>query len=288
MRGRLLKPDFFVNEELARCHPLARLLYEGCWCAADIEGKLEYRPEKLRGQVFPHEKLDYWNVTMDGLLLELMLTKHLLPYQGANGRWICKIPTAPKHFPKVKGGKKYSFPDPPKNYKLSQQLKTLFEKLPKTSEYFQKFYPEIEIETETETETEIPPPKPPKGGSRAEPTKPGEFIPGKTKPYPELFEMVIADLNAVAGTNYSPTTTLTKEKITARWNEGFDLGAFRHVHRVKFAQWGDDPKRKEFIRPPTLYSRKFESYLNQEIPEKLPYSQITAENIKTLKETKLT
>ena len=44
MRTRLLKPGFFMNEELARLPVRARLLFAGLWCLADREGRLEDRP----------------------------------------------------------------------------------------------------------------------------------------------------------------------------------------------------------------------------------------------------
>lgn len=46
-------------------------------------------------------------------------------------------------------------------------------------------------------------------------------------------------------------------------NEGFGVEDFKKVHRVKNEDWCDDIKMKKFLRPDTLYSPKFENYLNQ-------------------------
>jgi len=285
MRGRFLKPSFFKNADLAACHPLARILFEGLWCHSDARGRFKWKPKTIKAEILPHDDLSKWKVTMNLLLGQLVITGHVLPYKGENGAWYGFIPSFREHFPKEKKGSKVlPIPDPPKTFDIKSITSDLFQNVPECSGNFS-----LSVEClEMNIECLVVNPQTPKRGSSAKASQGQEFIPGKTKPYPELFEMVIADLNAVAGTNFKHSTALTREKITARWNEGFDLGDFRHVHRVKFAQWGSDPKRKEFVRPPTLYSRKFESYLNQKMPKDLPYSDVTAKNIKTLEKVKLT
>ena len=65
MRARSLKPSFFSNEDLARLPALGRLLFQGLWCCADREGRLEDRPPRLRAELFPYdpvsvEQVDEW------------------------------------------------------------------------------------------------------------------------------------------------------------------------------------------------------------------------------------
>lgn len=55
MRARNVKPGFFKNEILAECHPLARILFEGLWCLADREGRLEDRPMRIKAEVLPYD-----------------------------------------------------------------------------------------------------------------------------------------------------------------------------------------------------------------------------------------
>jgi hypothetical protein len=55
-RERLLKPSFFLNEELARLAPITRLFFAGLWCEADREGRLEDRPERLKAKVLPYDQ----------------------------------------------------------------------------------------------------------------------------------------------------------------------------------------------------------------------------------------
>ncbi len=58
MRARQIKPAFFTNEDLAELPPLDRLLFIGLWCIADREGRMEYRPKRIRALLFPFEVLD--------------------------------------------------------------------------------------------------------------------------------------------------------------------------------------------------------------------------------------
>ena len=58
MRARNIKPGFFKNEYLAECSPAARLLFIGLWMLADREGRLEYRPKRWKGELFPYENED--------------------------------------------------------------------------------------------------------------------------------------------------------------------------------------------------------------------------------------
>ncbi len=54
MRARNIKPALFKNEVLGQADPLYTLLFEGLWCAADREGRLEDRPLRLRAEIFPY------------------------------------------------------------------------------------------------------------------------------------------------------------------------------------------------------------------------------------------
>ena len=57
-RARNLKPGFFKNHLLAKCDPLARLLFEGLWCWADADGKLEEIVDRLKIEILPYDQCD--------------------------------------------------------------------------------------------------------------------------------------------------------------------------------------------------------------------------------------
>jgi len=57
-RIRYLKPEFFSDEDLAELPFQTRLTFQGLWCYADKEGRLEDRPKYLKAMIFPYDKID--------------------------------------------------------------------------------------------------------------------------------------------------------------------------------------------------------------------------------------
>ena len=74
---------------------------------------------------------------------------------------------------------------------------------------------------------------------------------------------IIKYLNAKAKTNYRPSSRKTKDMVRARLNEGFEVTDFKTVIDNKVKDWLNDPAMVKYLRPETLFSNKFESYLNQ-------------------------
>jgi len=86
-------------------------------------------------------------------------------------------------------------------------------------------------------------------------------VPALKIPYKEIVDY----LNLKAGTNYKSTGKKTQSLIRARWNEGFTLEDFKKVIDNKVDD-ANDPKHlfdAQYLRPETLFSNKFEGYLNQ-------------------------
>lgn len=66
-RARNIKPSLFKNEVLGQADPLLTLLFEGLWCLADKEGRLEDRPLRIKAEIFPYRE----NLDINGYLTEL-------------------------------------------------------------------------------------------------------------------------------------------------------------------------------------------------------------------------
>ena len=81
----------------------------------------------------------------------------------------------------------------------------------------------------------------------------------KEIPYKEI----ISYLNVKTSSAYKPATKKTQSLIKARFNEGFTLDDFKKVIDNKVAEWLNDSKMSQYLRPETLFGTKFESYLNQ-------------------------
>lgn len=87
----------------------------------------------------------------------------------------------------------------------------------------------------------------------------------KQKHPPKLQREIIEYLNKCTNRKFNPKTASTVRAITARLNEGYSFKDFQRVIDIKVNEWGSDPKMAKFIRPETLFSLKFDSYLNQEV-----------------------
>jgi len=90
-RTRNLKPAFFKNEDLAECDPVVRLLFAGLWTLADREGRLEYRPKRIRAELFPYDAFD-----VAGMLDQLAARGFVRLYE-VDGQKYLEIPTFLTH-----------------------------------------------------------------------------------------------------------------------------------------------------------------------------------------------
>jgi uncharacterized phage protein (TIGR02220 family) len=87
------------------------------------------------------------------------------------------------------------------------------------------------------------------------------------KRYNVPFKSIISHLNSRSGTSYRHTSKKTRSLIEARVREGFTEEDFFTVIDKKTKQWLKDQKMSAFLRPETLFGTKFESYLNEIVPQ---------------------
>lgn len=89
-----------------------------------------------------------------------------------------------------------------------------------------------------------------------------DIVPAKADTIP--YETIVEHLNLKTGKNFKHQTPATRKLIKARWNEGNELDEFKKVIDTMVHNWKDDLKMKGYLQPSTLFSTKFENYLNQE------------------------
>jgi hypothetical protein len=139
-RSRVIKPEFWSDEKLAKVSLQARLVFIGLWMTSDDAGTTKGHPIWLKSQIFPYDEITIKQ--FETWLNELIQLKRVLPYD-VNGEKYLYIPGFIKH-------QKISHPSPAKNPIPPESLRndsgiTL---------------EQTETETETETETKrgfIPP-----------------------------------------------------------------------------------------------------------------------------------
>jgi uncharacterized phage protein (TIGR02220 family) len=78
-----------------------------------------------------------------------------------------------------------------------------------------------------------------------------------------VIKHIVDYLNNKLGTHYRYNGYKIVSLIKARLNDGFQVEDFEKVIDTKYNEWSSDDKMNKFLRPETLFSNKFESYLNQ-------------------------
>jgi hypothetical protein len=87
MKIRSVRPEFFADPTMVELTPEARLLYIGLWCYVDDDGRGEWLPKQIDGQIFPLEGVDIY-----ALLGQLVSTARIVRYSDGD-RDFFYIPT---------------------------------------------------------------------------------------------------------------------------------------------------------------------------------------------------
>ena len=90
----------------------------------------------------------------------------------------------------------------------------------------------------------------------------------KSKKIP--YEKIIDYLNRKTDSHFRPTTKSYRKLIKARYNEGFTDMDFKTVIDKKCAEWLQDGNMVQYLRPETLFSSKFATYLGQRNTGSIP------------------
>lgn len=90
----------------------------------------------------------------------------------------------------------------------------------------------------------------------------------EAEPHPKikLIKEIIDYLNEKTNKSYTYKSNITKRLINARTEEGFTLEDFKTVIDKKTKDW-NNPTMEKYLRPQTLFSTKFEAYLNEGVQD---------------------
>lgn len=78
-------------------------------------------------------------------------------------------------------------------------------------------------------------------------------------------KIVIDYLNQKAGTRYEYNSTKTITLLNTLFRKGYSVEDIKKVIDIKCNEWLPQKKMRKYLRPRTLFSNKFEDYLNQEV-----------------------
>ena len=118
-RARNIKPGFFANEDLAEIDPIGRLLFIGLWTLADRDGRLEDRPKRIKGELFPYDNCD-----INALLDDLQKYGFILRYEVEGGKYIQIVNFSKHQNPHPKEPSK-DFPMPESDEQVESREKKL-------------------------------------------------------------------------------------------------------------------------------------------------------------------
>jgi hypothetical protein len=82
-RIRTIKPEFWVDEQIVELDYVTRLLFIGLWNFVDDEGYIEYKPKRIKMQVFPADDLE-----LSGALRNLLETRRLTKFNSDQGELV--------------------------------------------------------------------------------------------------------------------------------------------------------------------------------------------------------
>ena len=144
-RSRIIKPEFWSDEKLAKLSLQARLLYIGLWNTSDDAGTTQGHPLWLKSQIFPYDQISTTQIRR--WLQDLVNLGRILPYT-VKGEQYYFIPGFLKH-------QKIQHPSPAKNPAPPRQVCDLF--MSGSRPAHEQTETEAETQTEAEAETKAAP-----------------------------------------------------------------------------------------------------------------------------------
>jgi len=78
----------------------------------------------------------------------------------------------------------------------------------------------------------------------------------------DIYKDIITYLNEKSGKRYSYKNAQTKKYINARIKDGYNISDFKKVIDIKCIKWINS-SMEDYLRPQTLFSNKFEGYINE-------------------------
>lgn len=258
LHNRQVKAAFWDDPDLLRMPRDARFLFEGLWALADDSGCVYDDPFIFKTKLFP-SPMDA-DLTVEKLAEYrdmLVATGMLIPYT-ANGKRCLYIKNFHEH-QSIRHPAAPEVPLPPwVQWEASEQSR-------RSGQYYVS-PPTATVVSQysDDTDTQQPPTLNPKPITQ-EPIDPPHNPPQGNGPGGPPYAEIIGYLNERTGKNFRAGSDNTKRHIKARWREGYTLDDFRTVIDKKAAQWmGTD--MEPYLRPQTLFSAKFEAYLNEPWP----------------------
>ena len=239
--ARIIRPGFFIDEDLAALPLEARVLFAGLWILADKAGRLEDKPKRIKYHIFPYDDYDV------NALLDSLSPQFIIRYDG-----YIQIRNWLKHQKVHWNETESEIPEPT----IEQQDNLNSSHIGPCKE----LHSSLKVVTVQSNSIS-------KSRSKS----------NSNTRISEIVTLVLEDLNLILGTNYKDSTGPYQLQILNRQKEGYTLEDFKLVHRGQYQEWAHDPKMSKYLTPATLYRPgHFPKYLeNAKRPEAPQISDAT-------------
>ncbi|OUR99255.1 hypothetical protein A9Q81_11825 [Gammaproteobacteria bacterium 42_54_T18] len=280
-RSRNIKHTFFKDDELAELPFENRLYFIGLWTQADCKGRIEYRPKRIKAEIFPYDD----GINIDELTVNLSKYRFIRIY-SVQGRRYIEIANFLKHQNPHKNERdKGSAIPPPEEgvavdltnkglQKSTESIGTgtdLIGSAPADSCFLNPESCSLNPDSSGQTQEQNKSVE--SFQSEAPSVEPPEIQLDILTGDPEVLSetqltdlaciKVIDHLNEKAGKNFTYADS-HKEHIKARLNEGHTLEKVLQVIDLKVDDWLNDKEYNRFLQPGTLFNgKKFNNYVGQ-------------------------
>lgn len=286
-RARNIKPSFFDNDALAEIDPLGRLLFIGLWTLADGQGKLEYRPVRIKKQILGYDDCDIvqlLNALEKSGFIEIYLD------DSSQKNHVIRIPTFTKHQNPHKNelakGSQWGDPQEGVNESNNDSLKApesgacsdnreksrLIETNP--DEYHTDpaesllLNPESLLRNPELNTMSGTPDHAPQDQNLIQTEKPKRK---PSRPHRDDAAELLGYLNDKTGRNFESVDSNLKLIESILKTEGRTPELVRQVIDDRVDAWGSDPKMSQYLRPQTLFREsKFSQYVGNLSKNKPP------------------
>lgn len=250
---RFIYPEIWQDEDFIRLDHASRLMFIGLITLADDEGRIRCNTSFIRNGIYPCD-----DITLDEIrsILGRVLAgcRHLILYEVDTLLYLQFENWGKYQHPKYVKESKF----PP--IEKGSILKSLPETTPNPGQTRTESGPNPDATRTMGSDRVLIG----LGSNLGTNTECG--LPKKANAHEMEIKEIIEYFNAKLGTRYRPTSKDTIEHINARLKEGWSLDDFRTVIDNKVDEWSSDPKTAGWLRPKTLFSGNFESYLNRVKP----------------------
>lgn len=284
-RSRNIKHTFFKDDELAELSFENRLYFIGLWTLADCKGRIEYRPKRIKAELFPYDELD-----IDALSHNLSMYGFVRIY-SVQGRRYIEVANFLKHQNPHKNERDRgsNLPEPDEGEVVvlinkglggdSDLIGTnpdLFGSAPADSCSLNPDSCSLNPESVGQSSNETQSGKPSQGNQKTKEIALAKQN-SKSKVINQACEQAIDYLNEKANKKFTHAET-HKEHLRARFDEGHALDTVLAVIDLKVSEWLTDRKQNKYLRPATLFNReKFNNYVG-EVGSVVPQKDAEAED----------